>query len=219
VDLRDIQRAVFGFARLEVGRLREMRQLTLRRRAAVLLLEPRGAATQVRRDGLAARREHAHHLPADALDLEPVAVIACDPFQAEPAGERFFQVLGDDGGDRADVLVVAEGVRGAPFAVGSGLGHMGDLGVDVQLHVAVAGGVLQPVRDRQVGFAPLAGLPAVDPRVVRPRPRVARLALKVLEAGPDGLPDHVVDFGDQGGPVPVAFVVAGLAGQPGIFSQ
>jgi len=28
VDLRDIQRAVLGFACLEVGRLREMRQLT-----------------------------------------------------------------------------------------------------------------------------------------------------------------------------------------------
>ena len=33
------------------------------------------------------RREEnsAHHLPADALDLEAVAVIAGDPFQAEPA--------------------------------------------------------------------------------------------------------------------------------------
>jgi len=30
------------------------------------------------------------------------------PFQAEPAGEGFFQVLGDDRGDGADVLVVAE---------------------------------------------------------------------------------------------------------------
>ena len=33
-------------------------------------------------------------------------------------GEGFFQVLGDDRGDRADVLVVAQGVRGPPFAVG-----------------------------------------------------------------------------------------------------
>jgi hypothetical protein len=140
-DLRDIQRAVLGFACLEVGRLREMRQLTLRRRAAVLLLEPRSAGTQVRGDGLAARREHAHHLPADALDLEAMAVIARDPFQAEPRGEGFFQVLGDDRGHRADVLVVAQRVRRAPFPVGAGLGHVGDLGVDVQLHVAVAGGV------------------------------------------------------------------------------
>ena len=219
VDLRDIQRAVLGFARLEVGRLREMRQLTLRRRAAVLLLEPRRAGTQVRGDGLAASREHAHHLPADALDLEPVAVIARDPFQAEPGGEGFFQVLGDDRGHRADMLVVTERVRRAPFAVGGGLGHVGDLGVDVQLHVAVAGGVLQPVRDRQVRLAPLAGLPAVDPRVVRPGPRIARLALEVAEPGVDGLPDHVVDLGDQGGPVLVSFFVSCLAGQAGVLAQ
>jgi len=74
-----------------------------------------------------------------------VPVIAHDPLHAEPAGEGFFQVLGDDRGHRADVLVVAQGVRGAPLTVGAGLGDVGDLGVDVQLHVAVAGGVLEPV--------------------------------------------------------------------------
>ena len=147
VGLRDVECAVLGFACLEVGRLREMCQLTLRRRAAVLRLEPRRAGAQVRGDGLAASGEHAHHVTADALNLEPVAVIARDPFQAEPGGEGFFQVLGDDRGDRADMLVVAQRVRRAPFAVGGGLGHVGDLGVDVQLHVAVAGGVLQPLRD------------------------------------------------------------------------
>ena len=77
-----------------------------------------------------------------------MAIVAGDPFQAEPGGEGFFQVLGDDRGDRADVLVVAERVRGAPLAVGGGPSGVGDLGVDVQLHVAVAGGVLQPVRHR-----------------------------------------------------------------------
>src|ERR1019366_2734778 len=39
---------------------------------------------------------------------------------------------------------------------------VGDLGVDVQLHVAVARGVLEPVRYGQVGFVPLAGFTAVD---------------------------------------------------------
>jgi hypothetical protein len=34
-----------------------------------------------------------------------------------------------------------------------------------------------------------------------------------------GLPDHVVDLGDQAGPVPIAFVVPGLAGQPGALPQ
>jgi hypothetical protein len=68
----------------------ELRQLTLRRRAAIHGLEPRRAGTQVRGDGLAASREHTHHLPGDALDLEPVPVIPGDQFQAEPGSEGFF---------------------------------------------------------------------------------------------------------------------------------
>ena len=95
-------------------------------------------------------------------------VIARDPLHAEPARQRLLQVLGHDRGDRADVLVVAEGVRRPPLAVGDRPGDVGDLGVDVQLHVAVPGGVLQPVRHGQVRLVPLAGLPAVDPRVVEP---------------------------------------------------
>jgi hypothetical protein len=73
---------------------------------------------------------------------------------------------------------------------------VGDLGVDVQLHVAVAGGVLEPVRHGQVGLVPLAGLPGVDPGVVGSGAGVAGLALEVIEAGVHGLPDHAVDFGD-----------------------
>ena len=134
-------------------------------------------------------------------------------------GEGFFQVLGDDRGDRADVLVVAQRVRGPPFPVGAGPGDVGDLGVDVQLHVAVAGGVLQPVRHRQVGLVPLAGLPAVDPGAVGAGAGVAGLPLEVAEPGVHGLPDHVVDLGDQGGPVLVAFGVAGLAGQAGVLAE
>ena len=134
-------------------------------------------------------------------------------------GEGFLQVLGDDRGDRADMLVVAQGVRRPPLAVGGRLGDVGDLGVDVQLHVAVAGGVLQPVRHRQVRLAPLAGLPAVDPRVVRAGAGVAGLALEVAEPGVHRLPDHGVDLGDQGGPVLVALPVAGLAGQAGVLAQ
>jgi hypothetical protein len=75
---------------------------------AVPLLEPRRAVAQIRGDRLPARGEHAHHLPGDAGDLEAVAVIAGGPFHAEPAREGFFQVLGHDRGDRADVLVVPE---------------------------------------------------------------------------------------------------------------
>ena len=201
VRLREIQRAVLRVARLEVRCLREVRELALGRRAAVPLLEPRRAAAQVRGDRRAARGEHAHHRAADALDLEAVAVVAGGPFQAEPGGEGFFQVLGDDRRDRADVLVVAERVRGPPFAVGAGPGDVGDLGVDVQLHVAVAGGVLQPVRHRQVRLVPLAGLPAVHPGAVGAGAGVAGFPLEVAEPGVDGLPDHLVDLADQGGPV------------------
>src|ERR1035437_8025723 len=154
--------------------------------AAGSLLELRGAGAQVGGDGLAAGGEQAHHLARDAGDLEAVAVVAGGPFQAEPAGEGFFQVLGDDRGDGADVLVVAQGVRGAPFAVGGCFGGVGDLGVDVQLHVAVARGVLEPVRYGQVGFVPLAGFAAVDAGVVvGAGAGVAGFALEVGEAGPD----------------------------------
>jgi hypothetical protein len=219
VRLREIQRAVLRIARLEVRRLRQVRELALRWRAAVPLLEPRRAAAQVRGDRRAARGEHPHHLPADARDLEAVPVVAGGPFQAEPLGECFFEVLGDDRGDGADVLVVAQGVRGPPFPVGAGLRDVGDLGVDVQLHVPVARGVLQPVRHRQAGLVPLAGLPAVNAGAVGAGAGVAGFPLEVFESGVHGLPDHVVDFGDQGGPVGVAVGIAGLAGQAGVFAQ
>jgi len=52
------------------------------------------------------------------------------------------------------------------------------------------GGVV--VRADQVGIVPLAGLPAVNPGVVRAGAGVARLALEVFEAGVHGLPDHLV---------------------------
>src|SRR5690242_8042011 len=107
----------FGGARLEVRCLRELRELALGRRAAVALLEPRGAGAQVGGDGFAAGGEQPHHLAGDAFYLEAVAVVAGGPLQAEPLRQGFLEVLGDDRGDRADVLVVAQRVRGSPFAV------------------------------------------------------------------------------------------------------
>jgi hypothetical protein len=96
---------------------------------------------------------------------------------------------------------------------------VGDLRVDVQLHVAVAGGVLQPVRHGQVRLVTLTGLPPVHPRAVRPGTGVTRLPLEIAEPGVHGLPDHVIDLGDQGGPVLLAFLVAGLAGQTGVLPE
>ena len=69
---------------------------------------------------------------AVGADLEAVAVLAGSPLQAEAAGEGFLEVLGGDRGHRADVLVVAQGIRGPPLPVGPGPGDVGDLGVDVQ---------------------------------------------------------------------------------------
>jgi hypothetical protein len=128
-------------------------------------------------------------------------------------------VLGEDRSDRADVLVVAEGVRRPLLAVGACSSGVDNLGMDVQLHVAIPGGVLQPMRHHQVGLAPLAGLPAVHPGVMRAGPRVAGLALKVAEARPGGLPDQVIDLGDQAGSVSVSRLVADLAGQAGVLPQ
>ena len=48
---------------------------------------------------------------------------------------------------------------------------------------------------------------------------VALLALEVTEPGPNGLPDHVVDLGDQGGPVFIPRLVACLAGQAGVLAE
>ena len=134
--------------------------------------------------------------PEMPLISKAVAVVAGGPVQAEPGGEGFLQVLGDDRGDGADVLVVAQRVRGSPFPVGAGLCGVGELGVGVQLHVAVAGGVLQPVGDSQVGFMPLACFAAVHPRVAGAGAGVAGLALEVGEPDVHGLPDHVVDLVD-----------------------
>jgi len=55
---------------------------------------------------------------------------------------------------------------------------------------------------------PLACFAAVDAGVVGSGSGVAGFALEVAEPGVDGLPDHVVDVGDQGGPVGVAVPVA-----------
>jgi hypothetical protein len=196
VRLREIQRAVLGVARLEVRCLREPREFALGWLAFVSLLELRRAGAQVGGDRFAAGGEQAHHLAADALDLETMPVVPGGPFQAEPMGEGFLQVLGDDRGHRADVLVVADRIGCPPFPVGGCPSGVDDLGVDVQLHVAVPGGVLQPVRHGQVGLVPLAGLPAMDSRVVGAGAGVAGFALEVIEADVDGLPDHVVDLGD-----------------------
>ena len=89
----------------------------------------------------------------------------------------------------------------------------------MQLHVTVPGGVLQPVRHRQISLVPLAGLPAVHPPAVGAGAGVARLALEVSETGVHGLPDHLVDLGDQGGPILVAVFVACLAGQAGVLAE
>ena len=64
--------------------------------ATVALVGLDGSIELVRDDRLAAGGEHAHHLPGDPLDLEPVPVVPRGPLQAEPGGEGLFQVLGDD---------------------------------------------------------------------------------------------------------------------------
>jgi hypothetical protein len=66
---------------------------------------------------------------------------------------------------------------------------------------------------------PLAGLPAINPGNVRACAGVASLPLEVFEAGLHRVPDHLVDLGDQGGPVRVAVFVADLAGQAGVLPE
>jgi hypothetical protein len=75
------------------------------------------------------------------------------------------------------------------------------------------------VRHRQVGLVPLARLAAVDAGAVGAGAGVAGFPLEIAEPGVHSLPDHVIDLGDQGGPVLVAVLVAGLAGQAGVLAQ
>ena len=89
----------------------------------------------------------------------------------------------------------------------------------MQLHIAVTGGVLQPVRHGQVGLVPLAGFAAVDPGVVGAGSRVAGFALEVAEPGVHGLPDHRRRPRRPGRTSTVAVVVAGLAGQAGVLAE
>jgi hypothetical protein len=160
-----------------------------------------------------------HHLPADALDLVPVAVVAQHPADPEPGGEGFLEVLGCDRADRAGMLGVAVGVRGAPLAVGLGAGDVGDLGMDVQLHVTVPAGVLQPVRHHQVRLPPLPCLPAVHAVRVGAGAGVAGLPLEVPEPSADSGPDHGVHLADHAVPVRRAFPVSGQAGEPGVLAE
>jgi len=66
---------------------------------------------------------------------------------------------------------------------------------------------------------PLAGLPAVDAGAVGAGAGVPGLALKVAKPSVYGLPDHLVDLADQGGPVGVAVLVACLAGEAGVLAE
>jgi hypothetical protein len=157
--------------------------------------------------------------PENALDLEAVAVLARGPLDADPVAQGFFQVLGGDRADRADVLVVAKGIRGTPLPVRGRPGHMGDLGLDMELHVAVPGGVLQPVRRHQVRLVPLTGFPAVDPLAVRAGAGVAGLTLEVGEARVDRLVDHRVYLGHHVRPVLFSCRVSGFAGQTGVLAE
>ena len=185
---RQVERAFLALAGGEVRRLRELRQFPLRRGAAVPLFEPRRAVAHVGGDRAPARGEQVHHLLRDAHDLEPVPVLPRRPLHAEPGSQRLLQMLGGDRRHRPDVLGVAQRVRRPPLPVNTGAGDVGDLRVDVQLHVAVARGVLQPVRHRQVRLPPLARLPAADPGVVGAGAGVTGLPLEVAEADVDGLP-------------------------------
>ena len=89
----------------------------------------------------------------------------------------------------------------------------------MQLHVAVAGGVLQPVRHRQPGLAPLPGLPPVRAAPVRAGAGVPGLALEVPKPRPDRLVDHPVDLIQQPGPVRLPGHVTRPPRQPRILPQ
>ena len=108
------------------------------------------------------------------------------------------------GGDRlqrAEDRAHAHGVQRAPLAVAVGPGDPGDLVVDVVLGVAVPAGALQPGGDDQPGGLEPARLAAVDPDAVIAGAGDPGPGLQVLQRGPVGPVQHLLERLLPPGPV------------------
>ena len=146
------------------------------------------------------------------MDLVAAPVRARDPVHAELARQLALDRGGGDRLQRAEDRAHAHGVQGAPLAVAEGPRDPGDLVVDVVLGVAVPAGALQPGRDDQPGGLEPARLAAVDPGAVVAGAGDPGPGLQVLQRGPVGPVQHLLELLFPPGPVRGGLVVAGEAG-------
>ena len=105
---------------------------------------------------------------------------------AELGGQLALHRGGRDSLQGAEDRAQAGGVVGAPFAVAEGPRDAGDLVVDVVLRVAVSAGALQPGGDDQPGGLEPARFAVVDPGAVVAGAGDPGPGLQVLERGPVG---------------------------------
>ena len=148
----------------------------------------------------------------DAADLVAAPVRARDPLHAELARQLALHRGGGDGLQRAEDRAHAHRVQGAPLAVAEGAGDPGDLVVDVVLRVAVPAGALQPGRDDQPGGLEPARLAAVDPGAVVAGAGDPGPGLQVLQRGPVGPVQDLLERLLPSGPVRGGLLVSGQAG-------
>ena len=148
----------------------------------------------------------------DAADLVAAPVRARDPVHAELARQLALHRRGGDGLQGAEDGADAHGVQGAPLAVAEGPGDPGDLVVDVVLRVAVPAGALQPGGDDQPGGLEPAWLAAVDAGAVVAGAGDPGPGLQVLQRGPVGPVQHLLERLLPSGPVRGRLPVAAEAG-------
>ena len=197
---------------MEGGGVGDVQQFARGRRAAVLALpRPREFAFLLAHLNRP-RGVRVHLRLADAPDLVPAAVRARDPLHAELARQLALHRCGSDRLQCAEDRADAHGVQGAPLAVAVGAGDPGDLVVDVVLGVAVPAGALQPGRDDQPGGLEPARLAAVDPGAVVAGAGDPGPGLQVLQRGPVGPVQDLLELLLPPGPVRGGLLVAGQAG-------
>ena len=138
---------------------------------------------------------------------------------AELARQLALHRRGGDRLQRAEDRAHAHGVQGAPLAVAVGPGDPGDLVVDVVLGVAVPAGALQPGRDDQPGGLEPARLAAVDPGAVVAGAGDPGPGLQVLQRGPVGPVQHLLERLLPPGPVRGRLLVSGQAGAALVLPQ
>ena len=128
-------------------------------------------------------------------------------------------VGGGDRLQRAEDRAHAHGVQGTPFPVAEGPGDPRDLVVNVILGIAVPAGALQPRGDDQPGGLEPARLAAVDPGAVVAGAGDPGPGLQVLQRGPVGPVQDLLERLLPPGPVRSGLLVAGQAGAALVLPQ